>query len=103
MKRNNLTKAQAIQRIDSQSTNDEMVDASTVVFSTQWSDEYTRQQVGSKFELQIERFNQVRKKRNISGASATNSRITQKSNSFDIFVFSGGEGMERIEKLPKDV
>lgn len=45
MKRDNLTEEQAKHRIESQPTNEEMVAESTVVFSTQWSYEFSQQQV----------------------------------------------------------
>lgn len=43
--RDNLTEEQAKQRIDAQPSNEIMVEESTVVFSTQWSYEFSRQQV----------------------------------------------------------
>ncbi|XP_055315780.1 bifunctional coenzyme A synthase [Sitodiplosis mosellana] len=42
--RDNLTEEQAIQRIETQPSNEIMVQESTVVFSTQWSYEFSRQQ-----------------------------------------------------------
>lgn len=45
IKRDNLTEEQAKQRVESQPTNEEMVAESTVVFSTQWSYEFSQQQV----------------------------------------------------------
>ncbi|XP_031638702.1 bifunctional coenzyme A synthase [Contarinia nasturtii] len=42
--RDNLTEEQAKQRIDAQPSNETMVSESTVVFSTQWSYEFSRQQ-----------------------------------------------------------
>lgn len=44
--RDSLTEEQAKQRIDTQPTNEIMVRESTVVFSTQWSYDFSRQQVG---------------------------------------------------------
>lgn len=45
MNRDNLTEEQAKQRIEAQPSNETMVKESTVVFSTQWSYEFSRQQV----------------------------------------------------------
>lgn len=42
--RDSLTEEQAKQRIEAQPCNDAMVKESTVVFSTQWSYEFSRQQ-----------------------------------------------------------
>lgn len=43
--RNGLTELQAKQRIEAQPSNDEMIKESTVVFSTQWSHEFSLKQV----------------------------------------------------------
>lgn len=43
--RDNLTEEQAKQRVDAQPKNEVMVKESNVVFSTQWSYEFSQQQV----------------------------------------------------------
>lgn len=47
--RDNLTEEQAKQRVDAQPKNETMVKESNVVFSTQWSYEFSRQQVMPQF------------------------------------------------------
>lgn len=49
--RDSLTEEQTKQRIDAQPSNEVMVRESTVVFSTQWSYDFSRQQVSHAFRI----------------------------------------------------
>lgn len=50
MKRNNLSETEAIQRIDSQISNEEIVQVSNVVFSSQWGFGFSQQQADKAWQ-----------------------------------------------------
>lgn len=75
IKRNGLSEEEARKRVDSQMENSEVVSKSHIVFSSQWSDEFTQQQVDKAWSILMDEI----EKRNLNKLStdenSKNSRL----------------------------
>ncbi|CAD7006594.1 bifunctional coenzyme A synthase isoform X2 [Ceratitis capitata] len=74
-KRNGLSEEEARKRIDSQMGNSEVVSRSHIVFSSQWSDEFTQQQVDKAWSILMQDIENRKLNKSNKNDSTNNTRL----------------------------